>query len=139
MVRMGLRAATRFLSRARPSWRWARGSPTWVKKIPEKSLKEANTTIPFSLLSSKNFETMTNRPNQWWLKYNPDTTNILARCRRRFFYPIRPGGATALLCANIDKQSIQLLGRWKSDAMLRYLHVHAMNANSRFAQSMLDN
>ena len=49
---------------ARPSWRWARGSPTWVNKIPEKSLKEANTTIPFSLLSSRNSETMTNRPRE---------------------------------------------------------------------------
>ena len=51
---------------------------------------------------------------------------------------LRPGGATALLCAGIDKDSIQLLGRWKSDAMLRYLriqaHVHATN----FAQLMLD-
>jgi hypothetical protein len=51
---------------------------------------------------------------------------------------LRPGGATALLCANIDKDAIQLLGRWKSDAMLRYLriqaHVHSMN----YAQLMLD-
>lgn len=51
---------------------------------------------------------------------------------------LRPGGATALLCARVDKDAIQLLGRWKSDAMLRYLriqaHVHATN----FAQLMLD-
>ena len=29
---------------------------------------------------------------------------------------LRPGGATALLCAGIDPDVIQLLGRWKSDA-----------------------
>jgi hypothetical protein len=51
---------------------------------------------------------------------------------------LRPGGATALLCANIDPDNIMLLGRWKSNAMFRYLriqaHVHATN----FAQKMLD-
>jgi integrase len=31
---------------------------------------------------------------------------------------LRPGGATTLRCANIDKDAIQLLGGWKSDAML---------------------
>ena len=50
---------------------------------------------------------------------------------------LRPGGATALLCANVDKQSIQLLGQWKSDAMLRYLHVHSMNATQWFSAAML--
>ena len=49
---------------ARPSWRWARGSPTWVEKIPERSQTEANKTIPFSLLFSKNSETKTNHPNE---------------------------------------------------------------------------
>jgi hypothetical protein len=39
---------------------------------------------------------------------------------------LRPGGATALLCANVDKDAIMLLGRWKSDAMLRYLRIQAM-------------
>ena len=35
------------------------------------------------------------------------------------------GGATALLCANVDPNVVQLLGRWKSDAMIRHLHVSA--------------
>jgi hypothetical protein len=38
---------------------------------------------------------------------------------------LRAGGATALLCANVDHNTIQLLGRWKSDAMMRYLHISA--------------
>ena len=48
-----------------------------------------------------------------------------------------PGGATALLCARVDPDAIQLLGRWKSDAMLRYLRVQATLTSNNFAQSML--
>ena len=51
---------------------------------------------------------------------------------------LRPGGATALLCAGIDPDVIQLLGRWKSDAMLRYLRVAAHANTHNFAQRMLD-
>ena len=51
---------------------------------------------------------------------------------------LRPGGATALLCAHIDKDAIALLGRWKSDAMLRYLRIQAHVHSSNFAQRMLD-
>ncbi len=49
---------------------------------------------------------------------------------------LRPGGATALLCANVDKDAIMLLGCWKSDAMLRYLRIQAMTPG--FSQRMLD-
>ena len=51
---------------------------------------------------------------------------------------LRPGGATALLCSGIDSNIIQLLGRWKSDAMLRYLRVAAHATSANFAQRMLD-
>jgi hypothetical protein len=50
---------------------------------------------------------------------------------------LRPGGATALLCAGADSDIIQLLGRWKSDAMLRYLRVAAHAHSSPLAQAML--
>ena len=49
---------------------------------------------------------------------------------------LRPGGATALLCANVDKDAIALLGRWKSDAMLRYLRIQAHTHSANFAQRM---
>ena len=49
-----------------------------------------------------------------------------------------PGGATALLCANIDKDTIKLLGRWKSDAMFVYLHVQALAYHTNIAQHMQD-
>ena len=47
---------------------------------------------------------------------------------------LRPGGATALLCANVGTEAIMLLGRWKSDAMFRYLRVQA--ATTTFSQRM---
>ena len=51
---------------------------------------------------------------------------------------LRPGGATALLCANIDKDTIKLLGRWKSDAMFVYLRVQALAYHTNIAQHMQD-
>ena len=33
-------------------------------------------------------------------------------------HSLRAGGAAALLCTNVDPNVIQLLGRWKSDAMI---------------------
>lgn len=51
---------------------------------------------------------------------------------------LRPGGATALMCANIDPTWIQLLGRWKSNAMLRYLRIQAHVNHAHFSQKMLD-
>jgi len=49
---------------------------------------------------------------------------------------LRPGGATALLCAGIDSDHIQLMGRWQSDAMFRYLRIQA--ATGDLSQKMLD-
>ena len=50
---------------------------------------------------------------------------------------LRPTGAMALLCAKIDPNIIRLIGRWKSDAMLRYLHVQALPSLQNFASDML--
>ena len=50
---------------------------------------------------------------------------------------LRPGGATALLCAGVDPDSIALLGRWKSDAMLRYLGIQATSHTRNLAQLMV--
>jgi hypothetical protein len=38
---------------------------------------------------------------------------------------LRAGGAMALLCGRIDFDHIRMLGRWHSDAMMRYLHMQA--------------
>jgi len=50
---------------------------------------------------------------------------------------LRAGGAMALLCANVDTDVIRLVGRWKSDEMLRYLHVQALPHTSRLAADMV--
>jgi len=52
---------------------------------------------------------------------------------------LRASGAMALLCAQVDGNIIQLIGRWKSDAMLRYLHVQAEPVMRDFASRMLAN
>ena len=49
---------------------------------------------------------------------------------------LRSGGATALLCAQVDRDLIQLQGCWKSDAMIRYLHVSASPWVNKFAEQM---
>jgi len=49
---------------------------------------------------------------------------------------LRAGGATALLNAGIDHDTIQLLGRWHSDAMIRYLHLSAHPAVRSYASAM---
>lgn len=51
---------------------------------------------------------------------------------------LRAGGASALMAAGIDQNTIQLLGRWHSDAMLRYLHVQALPIIQRLAARMFN-
>jgi hypothetical protein len=40
------------------------------------------------------------------------------------------------LCAKVDTDLIQLLGRWRSDVMLRYLHLQAQPVMRNFARLM---
>lgn len=57
-------------------------------------------------------------------------SDISARC-------LRAAGAMALLCAHVDTDLIRLLGRWRSDEMLRYLHLQAEPVMRNFAALML--
>ena len=50
---------------------------------------------------------------------------------------LRAAGAMALLCAGIDHDRIELIGRWRSDEMLRYLHVQAAPVIQRYAHAMV--
>jgi hypothetical protein len=59
-----------------------------------------------------------------------DEPKVLARS-------LRAGGAMALLCAQVDLNTIKLLGRWRSDEMLRYLTVQATPVMRDFAKCML--
>eukprot|EP00980_Cylindrotheca_fusiformis_P029294 scaffold22879_cov191-Cylindrotheca_fusiformis.AAC.4 len=51
---------------------------------------------------------------------------------------LRAAGAMALLCANVDADRIRLIGRWRSDEMLRYLHVQAAPVMQHFASRMVN-
>jgi hypothetical protein len=57
-------------------------------------------------------------------------SDVSARC-------LRAAGATALLLANVDPDVIRLIGHWRSDEMLRYLHVQAYPLMKHYAQKML--
>jgi len=51
---------------------------------------------------------------------------------------LRASGAMALLCAQVDSDVIRLLGRWRSDEMLRYLTVQAAPVMRDFSSRMLN-
>lgn len=50
---------------------------------------------------------------------------------------LRAGGAMAMLCGRVDDNTIRLVGRWKSDAMFRYLHAQALPLIRNLASTML--
>jgi hypothetical protein len=52
---------------------------------------------------------------------------------------LRPGGATAMLCARIDPNIIQLVGRWRYDKALKYLHVQAASLMQIYSRQMFEN
>ena len=56
--------------------------------------------------------------------------DVTARC-------LRASGANALLCSGVDTDVIRLLGRWRSDEMLRYLHTQAGPVTREFSRKML--
>mmetsp|Transcript_28708 Transcript_28708/g.83064 ORF Transcript_28708/g.83064 Transcript_28708/m.83064 type:complete len:342 (-) Transcript_28708:25-1050(-) len=51
---------------------------------------------------------------------------------------LRAGGAMALLCGHVDADVIRLIGRWRSDAMFRYLHAQALPLINPLAPAMLE-
>jgi hypothetical protein len=52
---------------------------------------------------------------------------------------LRAGGAMALLLGKVDYATIQLIGRWRSDQILRYLHVSARPIMQCHASLMTQN
>ena len=50
---------------------------------------------------------------------------------------LRAAGAMALLCAHVDHDTIRLIGRWRSDEMLHYLHAQAQPVMHDFARRMV--
>ena len=88
--------------------------------------------------------------DNWYLVTPPMLTNLLRQAAARVGgeFGIRPedisarslraSGAMAMLCAGIDPVKTQLMGRWRSDAMLLYLHVQSPTLVRDFARRMLD-
>ena len=50
---------------------------------------------------------------------------------------LRAAGAMALLCSGVDNDIISFIRRWKSDEMLRYLHVKAEPIMRNFSKLMI--
>ena len=50
---------------------------------------------------------------------------------------LRAAVAMALLCSGIDTDIIRLIGRWRSDEMLRYLHLQAEPLMRGFSKRMV--
>ena len=50
---------------------------------------------------------------------------------------MRAGGAMALLMARVDTDTIRLVGRWRSDIMLSYLHTTAKTFTEGLALHMV--
>ncbi len=59
----------------RPYWRWARGSPTWVARIPESRFADPSETIPYSKLSSSASRTKTTQPPEPTLPTSPSSAD----------------------------------------------------------------
>jgi hypothetical protein len=51
---------------------------------------------------------------------------------------LRAGGAMALLHARVDFNNIRTMGRWNSNAMMRYLHVQAQPILGNYANHMFN-
>ena len=62
------------------------------------------------------------------LGFNPK--DVTARC-------LRAAGANALLLSRVDGDIILLIGHWRSDKMLRYLHVQAAPLMAHYSARML--
>ena len=50
---------------------------------------------------------------------------------------LRAAGANALLTAHVDTDIIRIIGRWRSDEMLRYLHVQNGSLMAGYSRLML--
>ena len=50
---------------------------------------------------------------------------------------LRAAGAMALLCSGVDHDIISLIGRWRSNKMMRYLHMQAEPIMRNFSKLMI--
>jgi hypothetical protein len=123
----------------------ASGHPTWcpikalIGRITHLRLNNADHTTPLYSYRTSIWQAVTTTLLTYRLRstvlalgdhYGINPTDISIRS-------LRSSGAMALLCANVDTDMIRLLGRWRSDEMLRYLHVQSFPLLAPLAQQML--
>ena len=81
-------------------------------------------------LNNKNLESLLKHAALTLPELNYSPRDIVPRS-------LRSGGAMALLCGRVDKNIIQLVGRWKSDAIFRYLHAQALPLIADLSRTMV--
>jgi hypothetical protein len=121
------------------------GHPTWcpvhaiIGRIEHLRLNNASPTTPLYAYRTNSWQSVTTTILTYHLRtttlalgdrYGVQSTEISIRS-------LRSSGAMALLCAKVDTDMIRLLGRWRSDEMLRYLHVQSFPLLAPLAQQML--
>ena len=85
-----------------------------------------------------------------WSTLGSDKINVALRAATTIIVPqvgftledisarsMRAGGAMALLMARVDTDTICLMGMWRSDIMLRYLHTTAQTLTEELAARMV--
>lgn len=98
-----------------------------IRRLTHLRQHNAAATLPFCAVR---------RQNQWLLVPSTSITQILQVSARALptagILPqqitarsLRSGGAMALMCAGVPTDTIKLVGRWRSDAVFRYLHTQA--------------
>jgi hypothetical protein len=129
---------------------WARRSPHWDSPIhacshPENSIYACPVRImtykkedpppsrvkpvPFPIIAQA--VTLCHRVN------TPASNTIADMLLLGFFFLLRSSGAMVLLCTKVDTDLICLLGWWRSNEMLRYLHVQTFPIVAPLAEQML--
>ena len=63
--------------------------------------------------------------------------NLRFEVKNVYARSLRAAGAVDILYSGVDSKIINLIGRWRSNKMLRYLHVQVEPLMRKFSQIML--
>ncbi|KAL3817789.1 hypothetical protein ACHAXA_005822 [Cyclostephanos tholiformis] len=131
------------LQRTLKAWKTTDPASLRVKPIPIAVIKRIAVHVAapdtpiarvFNSVQSVTLATITSCIREAVAFLGPDLgflpSDVSARC-------LRAAGATALLLAQVDPDVIRLIGRWRSDEMLRYLHMQAYPLMRDYARCML--
>jgi hypothetical protein len=109
-----------------------------VRRLEHLRSHNATATTPLSAvgptLRSIKTNTIIKLLRQGGIAYSALTANPLPPIHLK---ALRASGATALMGRDVQTSEIQLIGRWKSDSMLRYLHLQSHTTMSHYTNLML--